>query len=72
MNWRKGKPDKDGTYIVAQPNGFTADVYYTVIGGWNTFIGFDGELHGSKKMELEDGSVWMSAEEFRREVFGNE
>ena len=59
MKWRRGRPKKDGTYIVTTFSGRVTDYFFTTDGGWNTTRENDGSVDKACAIEDEFVRGWI-------------
>ena len=61
--WRTGRPEKDGEYLVIDRARERSTMNFTVEGGWNTFWSYSGELYAEHALGDDSVRFWLDVED---------
>lgn len=61
--WRTGRPEKDGEYLIIDRCYERDTMSFTVEGGWNTFWTHLGELYAEHALGDDSVRLWLDVED---------
>ena len=61
--WRTGRPEKDGEYLIIDQVCERSTMNFTVEGGWNTHRSYSGELCAEYALGDDSVRYWLDVED---------